>query len=488
MAFDIKTAKPVDSSPMSATDVAKSAVKNFPRSFSNVVGGLVEAISSPIQTGKAALDVLAGGLQNILPESIVKAIGEDPASRKVASQVADMYVRRYGGIEQAKQTIATDPAGFMADVASLLTVGSGAAPQLGKVASFVDPISLGVKGASAVGGRALPALSGMQTGVGSEPIKEAYRAGREGGEKSKMFRENITGRAPITDILDSAKQSLDAMNQAKQQQYRSGMVNIKNDKTVLSFDGIDSAISNAQKKTSYKGKVVNERAAQELDNVRQIIDDWKAQNPAEFHTPEGLDALKQRIGDVLEGIPYEQKQARAAVGDIYSSIRSEITRQAPAYSKVMKDYAEASDLIKEIERSLSLGKKSSADTALRKLQSIMRNNVNTNYGQRAELLKALESFGSEISPAIAGQTLGQYSPRGIQGATSVPAAFAAFSAGGLPLAIPSLLAASPRVAGEAAYASGLAARGASKARDIVPLAFDPRTYNLMYQAGQIKDK
>jgi hypothetical protein len=266
------------------------------------------------------------------------------------------------------------------------------------------------------------------------------------------------------------------------------MVNIKNDKTVLNFNGIDSAVQNAQNKTSYKGKIVNERAAQELQSVRDIIDDWKAQNPAEYHTPEGLDALKQKVGDVLENIPYEQKQARSAVGDVYKSIKSEITKQAPAYAKVMKEYSEASELIKEIERSLSLGQKSSAETAVRKLQSLMRKNVNTNFGQRVELGKALSGAGNDIFPALAGQSLSELTPTGIQRATSLPTALGAFSAGGAPLAAASLLSSSPRLMGEAAYGAGLLGRAGGAAAKVIPQAFDPRMYNLMYQAGRIKER
>jgi hypothetical protein len=486
MPFDLATAKPIgQKETLSAKDVVSQAISNFPSSFRNVATGAYEAITSPLQTGKTLLDIGAGGLQNILPESVVQAIGEDKASRDVANQVGQMYVKRYGGIEQAKRTIANDPAGFMSDVSAMLTTGGGVVPQLGKAASFVDPLSLAAKTVGTVGKATAPVL-GMTTGAGSEAIKQAYGAGKAGGTAAEQFRSNITGTAPMTDVLDMAKQNLSNMNQAKQAEYRSGMTNIKNDKTVLDFAGIDSALANAQNKTSYKGKVVNERAAKELGDVQSIVEDWKNQNPTEYHTPEGLDALKQRIGDVLEGIPYEQKQARSAVKGVYDSIKAEIVKQAPAYANVMKGYSEASDLIKEIEKSLSLGQKTTADTALRKLQSIMRSNVNTNFGQRLKLGEALSAGGQDILPALAGQSLSELTPKGIQRATSIPAAYGAFSAGGPLAAGASLLTSSPRLMGEAAYGAGLLGRGLGTAENAMPLAFDPRAYNLMYQAGRIK--
>lgn len=475
---------------MSAGNVARQAVSNFPASMSNMIGGVYQAVTSPIQTGKAVLDVAAGGLQNILPESLVNAIGRDQPSIDAANKVGQFYVQRYGSVENAKKTIANDPAGFMADISTILSGGSTVAPKLGVAASFVDPISLAgkvtaatAKGLTKLSGEAL----GLTTGAGSEALKQAYRAGKEGGDTSQQFRENITGRAPITDVLDTAKQNLSNINQAKQAEYRSGMVNIKNDKTVLDFVGIDKAINDATNKTTYKGKVVNERAASELNDINKIVNDWKAQNPAEYHTPEGLDALKKRVGDVLEGIPYEQKTARNAVGQVYNSIKSEITKQAPTYANVMKQYSESSDLIKEIERSLSLGNKAAADTGIRKLQSLMRNNVNTNYGQRTNLAQQLvQQGGQDIFPALAGQALSEVTPRGLQRATAIPQSLGAFSLGGIPAAAGSLLASSPRVVGESAYGLGLLGRGLDTASKAAPLAFDPRTYNLLYQSGQIK--
>jgi hypothetical protein len=475
---------------MSAGDVARQAVSNFPASMSNMLGGVYQAVTSPIQTGKAVLDVAAGGLQNILPESLVNAVGRDQASIDAANKVGQFYVQRYGSVENAKKTIANDPAGFMADISTILTGGSTVAPKLGVAASFVDPLSLAgkvtaatAKGLTKLSGEAL----GLTTGAGSEALKQAYKAGKEGGDTSQQFRENITGRAPITDVLDTAKQNLSNINQAKQAEYRSGMVNIKNDKTVLDFAGIDKAINDATNKTTYKGKVVNERAASELNDVNKIVNDWKAQNPAEYHTPEGLDALKKRVGDVLEGIPYEQKTARNAVGQVYNSIKSEITKQAPTYANVMKQYSESSDLIKEIERSLSLGNKAAADTGIRKLQSLMRNNVNTNYGQRTNLAQQLvQQGGQDIFPALAGQALSEVTPRGLQRATAIPQSLGAFSLGGIPAAAGSLLASSPRVVGESAYGLGLLGRGLGATSKAAPLAFDPRTYNLLYQSGQIK--
>jgi len=67
----------------------------------------------------------------------------------------------------------------------------------------------------------------------------------------------------------------------------------------------------------------------------------------------------------------------------------------------MREYSVASEQIREIERALSLGKGASVDTAMRKLQSLMRNNVQTNYGSRTKLAQQLETAGGqEFMPEI----------------------------------------------------------------------------------------
>lgn len=483
-------------SSMGAGEVATRAVKNLPSSFGGLVSGLAEAVTSPVQTAKSVLDLGAGILQNVLPESVVQTFGEDKASRDVANRVGQFYVDRYGSVEGAKRAIAQDPAGVLADVSTVLTGGSMAAPRavaqpLARAASTIDPLAAAARATTAtisnVGKGILAPVVGMQTGAGREAIAQAFEAGRRGGETAEQFRANITGRADPTAVLDIAKQNLEELNLLKQAEYRSGMVDIKKDKSILDFGDIDKGLNTALAKTQYQGKVVNVKAAEKLDEVSQIVDEWRAANPTQFRTPEGLDALKKRVGDVLESIPFEQKTARAAVGEVYNAIKSSIQKQAPTYATTMRAYAEASDQIREVERALSLGKGASVDTAMRKLQSLMRDNVNTNYGQRVKLAKQLEKVGGQqFMPGLAGQSLSSLTPRGLQQITGggLGALFAL--TGNIPEALTVAATSSPRVMGELTYGAG---RGLGVAQNIArqaPAIVNPQLYNLLYQSGQIQ--
>ena len=320
------------------------------------------------------------------------------------------------------------------------------------------------------GGKGLASLLrkevGMATGAGEEALSQAYKAGKTGNQ---AFVENMRGLAPMEDVLNQAKGALSNMKQDISKEYKLGMMDVGTDKSVLSFQGINKAIGEAKNIASYKGQNINPKAGQALQEIRSTVDEWKNLPAKEFHTPEGMDALKQKVGAILETIPFESGKARTIAQNIYHSIKNEIADQAPKYNEVMKGYSEGQDLVKEISRSLSLGDKASVATGLNKLQSLMRNNVNTNYGYRQELAnKLMQSGGGDLMPAIAGQALSAKTPRGLVGqGLDVSALLGTALTGGahIPATLATMATTSPRLMGEAAYKAGQIAAKAPKMTD-----------------------
>lgn len=455
-------------------DVPGEAFTNIPSSAKTLATGLYQAVTSPVQTVSGLMDVAAGSLQNALPKPVVNFVNQfetNPQASQRAVQMANaaggMLKERYGSEEGLKNTLATDPVGAAGDLSLLLTGGGGlaartplltrAAPVLKKAASMTDPINLAGKAIGKTydltGGLVKSGL-GMKTGVGTEAIEQAVQSGRQG---NTTFLENMRGDVPMTNVLDDAQANLAQMNLNKQKDYRSGMVDIKNDKSVLDFSNVVDTLKNVENSIDFKqsGIPKDAKAVEVLKNIRAKVDKWKNLDPAEYHTPEGLDYLKQSLWEDFGKLGKDEKLAYSAGKQIYDSVKNEIGKQAPTYAKVMKEYSDASDLTKEIERALSLGQNASADTAMRKLQSLMRNNVNTNYGQRLNLAQQLESAGGrDLMPALAGQALSSKLPRGLQSATNIPSALLAYGAGGPALATLDLLASSPKLAGEASYKYG----------------------------------
>ena len=105
-----------------------------------------------------------------------------------------------------------------------------------------------------------PAILGLTTGTGAEPIKQAFKSGQEGGASSQMFLENLRKKVDPTEILDKVSANLNQMGKDLSSSYRSGMVNIKNDKSVLDFTGINQAVKNVEDMFMFKGKAKNEKA------------------------------------------------------------------------------------------------------------------------------------------------------------------------------------------------------------------------------------
>lgn len=300
-------------------------------------------------------------------------------------------------------------------------------------------------------------MVGGTTGAGDKALQTAYEAGKAGGAQGQAFRDNMRGKVDLTDVLDDAKANLRTMQDKASAAYRQNMAQVSGDKTVLDLAPIDNAIQDSINKFTFKGQAKNPEALAALQKVQAQVNAWKKLNPAEYHTPEGLDALKQQIGATLESIPMESRDVRKAVSGVYNSVKNSIQGQAPVYAKTMKDYSEAAELISEIEKSLIGGKRASADTSMRKLQSVMRNNVNTNYGARTAAAEALEQQGGrQIMPQLAGQALNDWMPRGIQRATGPGLSLGAGALGGIPAAAGAAAMSSPRLMGEAAYLAGRA--------------------------------
>ena len=134
-----------------AMEVPGAAIANLPASAKRFAGGLYEAVTSPVQTLKAAADVAAGALQNVLPEKAVNFInqfdGNPEASKRavdMANAVGGLYKERYGSYEGIKRTLAEDPVGAAGRVAP--TVSSA----LKTAAVATNPLSVVTKPAQAV--------------------------------------------------------------------------------------------------------------------------------------------------------------------------------------------------------------------------------------------------------------------------------------------------------------------------------------------------
>jgi hypothetical protein len=478
------------------SDVPGEALRNLPASAGNFVNALVQPILHPIDTGKALVALGdAVGSKISRPGNLLRVGDPEPTPEQLqaraqreapADAVGQFFSDRYGSIEGLKNTLATDPVGAASDAATVLSLGSmlpiKGAQTLRTAGAAIDPLTQAGRAVKWVGKRGIePVVSntlGLTTGAGAESIRAAGRAGAKGGDAADAFTANMLGNVPVEEIVDTAKSALEKIRQERAAAYKAGKVNLSKDKAVIPFDDIDAAIGKASEVGSFQGVNINRPAGKTMDEISSIVGEWKALDPAVYHTPEGLDALKRSIGAVRDSTDFGTP-ARVAADRVYNAVKAEIEAQAPAYAKMMEDYARSSEKIKEVTKTFSLGEKATGDTAARKLQAATRDNANTSWRNRGELLNELATYEPGLPYAIAGQSFNALAPRGLVGRGGVMATGAGAISN--PLNLLALPAFSPRIVGGTVYLGG---KAAGKIDDVAEaLGIDAATIRAAAQAS-----
>ena len=307
---------------------------------------------------------------------------------------------------------------------------------------------------------------GMTTGAGEEAIGQAFQAGKTGNQ---TFLQNLKGEVPTAEVLDQAKEALSNIRATRMAGYKEGIKTTMPSQELvagkplpipmkrLNFEPITSKLDETiqslkvETPTTSKFKIGKEELSK-VKELESIVGEWK-KDPT-LHTAEGLDALKQRLDALYPESPM-QRQAQRAITSVRNTVKDTIVSQDNNYAKTMKAYEESLHMEREIERALSLGDRASADTAIRKLQSLTRNNANTNFAYRKELANALKTQGGEdLMPALSGQALSSWTPRGLAGQGTALGIGATGALTVNPGAAALLPLTSPRTVGLGAYGMG----------------------------------
>lgn len=459
------------------------AGRNLPASSARLIGDLFEAVTNPVDTTVTLSQVIGGGLRKGL-----RNLGVDVESREDSEQmfdaVADQLAEKYTTWDGFKRALAEDPASILADASLVLTGGAVTAAKtaatgsklakgaqvVAEVAPKLDPVvavaPLVGKGASKVAGAAAPAILSFTSGVGRKSIEKAYESGAEGGAALKQFRDNMKGEDPIL-ILDDALANLETLRQKKNADYQAGMKELSESGVEVMYNKIDYAINQIAKGS-------NKLSDGTMDTINSLVQKVKQAKEMGYSTVAQMDQLKQAIAEIGEAASTAGGKTHAET--VRKAVVKAIEDVAPDYIRVMEQYGKAAESMKELKKTLGVqGSKTNPDTALRKLLSIMRDNVQTNYGRRVTLAEELESIGgNKFINKIAGQDMASVTPKGmlgrIVGAGGVGYGAVTGSLSGLltPGAAIAATMASPRLIGEAAQLTGQASRVARKAAQTVP--------------------
>lgn len=529
-------------------DVAGDFVKNLPSNLWNgVIAPTYDAIKNrPGETAKDAVRTLAG-----LPEALLGNPYMQPARAEAlaannpgamathadAKAAGSAYVQNlsdkyFSGLPKLQDTLAYHPAETLMDLSTFTPLAGEALP--GKLGSVVRATGKAVDPATIAGnvGVRLPAKAidiagantlGFNTGIGARSLRDIGSAGRELGsglelsdgflpkmgpvaDNATAIVDNMNHGAPIENVVSSAKSALGSARKARSDAYKAGMKEVGQVEEPISLDPIEDAVKSANNVQDFKGVQLDPSTAETKAKIADTVAAWKALDPEHpifkgatealtpenYHTPVGIDALKQLVGDIRDTTEHGSP-SRIAADRVYNAIGTEIRKAAPEYADVMAKYGSASGKLNEASRVFSLGERATGETAARKLLSSTRDSVATNFGGRAKILDQLAEHDSTLPYAIAGQAAQAVVPRGLVArgglmahmATGGAAALLAHPLTSIP-AIAGMATFSPRIVGNAVYYGG---RAIGTVEDVAKaMRLTPDTIRAMerggYQAGQ----
>jgi hypothetical protein len=445
-------------------------VYNLPSSTAKLVSDIIEPILSPIETLKSFKDIGEGLLSKL-------GIVDSKDKEELVDAMGDYMSGRYGSTDAFMNSLRTDPAGVTSDIAGIVTGGASiAAKAPGKVgqiakqveeaSSYIDPVNVvgraGEKALDATGIVAKNAL-GVSTGVGPDNIQGVFDAAREGGDASATSAQFLRGGGNAFDIVEDFDDGVELFKKQAQSEYLHGKLGLGLDELKADYTQIYKFIEDDLKKQVFPHgkdgqtawKTPNNDFTQNWKDLRRLVGQFR-RNPVNQNVA-SMDELKKSIDIMVSQLP---ENVPANVATIYyklrRKVRDEIERLAPEYGEVMKPYEEAQELLNEFRTEFRAGRDQSSNQVLRKLQQSLRNNVNTNFGEKLNLLKQIDDMdeATNIVASISGRAMSDFMPAGIARYAG-PTAGATFGlTGNIPEMAAVLTGSSPRVVGEATRGAG----------------------------------
>ncbi len=477
--------------PQQVGESVKKTIGNIPRSAGEMVSGLYQAVRHPVDTATALGKTAMGGVS--------KLYGGGSENEQYWDAMTGFFKERYGGLDNLKNTIETDPVGFAADISTFLG-GAGLATKVGtagkmgqgliKAGRAIDPLTLGMRGIQGTAntiGKAAGQVAGLTTGKG-------YYLGKKALESSgtENYTNALRGKTELLDILDEMKTSFGELKKQKWADQQGRLEQLSKNKTPIDMGKIENEIDNLLS-TKYKLTKNPDGSYDWLHSlfvedqhmpVQKIIDtirDWSA-SPG-HNTPMGLHDLKLKISDYYK----PQTHQGGLVNDIENSIKQTISKEVPEYKNMLKASHEDVQLLEAIQDATKLDKKS-IDTLIGRLNTMMKGG--NDY--RLKMLDILSKHGdTDLLAQLAGAAFNPWVPSGGFGrvvtGTGVLGSLTSGAVGSgalLGAFLPLIAMGSPRLVGEFINILGYGKKGMKAVQKATP----PLTGNILYQAGRAKQQ
>jgi hypothetical protein len=374
---------------------------NAPSSlYKNTIGGLYEAVSSPLQTGQALADVIAGGAYNVLPKPFQRGLAALEASpynplgnpaalqraQNVAGAVGKDYATTYGTGEGFQRTMEEDPFRVVGDVSTLLA-GAGAvgkAANLGRTANKVanalstasnvtNPINMLLKPAASVvrGVSTSPQIQSLMkegiTPTVGQILGGGYKRAEEGltsipvlGDFIKNAQnrtmQNVNTAAfnralnPIGESLPKGVVGREAVEFASDK-LNDAYNNLLPKITVLQDTPFQTEISNLKKMVN--GGAI-EKSNKDFFNKwlnDNVLGKFQGQNAITGETLKGIQSdLRTKINDMAASTNNDERVIANALKETQKQLRELVVRSNPQYAKELKAIDTGYANFKRVER------------------------------------------------------------------------------------------------------------------------------------------
>lgn len=384
-----------------------------------------------------------------------------PKASGLAADALKLGGKALGGAVDFGGKAAIQTGGNPQETANAALLGGAfpvAGAALGKVAS--------------VAGKGALELLGKTTGAGEASLREAFNnpnvikfarsAGSQGGIEALQEQ-----------ALQEAKSGLGKIKEARGSAYTKALEGVKAIKSEI--DPIVQGTRDKAKEllTEAGVKIKSGKLLNNLDFGTSVIEKGqgsvtKAVNDVmkwTENTPAGLDKLKKKLASHLNEVR-DAPGAYQIVKGLRDSVREGLENGVKGYKEMTSGYHSASNLIEDLQKTMSLGDKASKETALKKILNAMRQD----NGLRQDMLRTLGTAGGkDVIGKVAGAQVAPLAARGMAGVIEGPGAGFGIGASLLnPAHIPALLAylatSSPRLMAEA-----ISLLGASKGRILTPV-------------------
>jgi hypothetical protein len=404
--------------------------------------------------------------------------------------VGEYLSDQYGSIDAIQASFRENPVGVASDVLGMISLvspaaGFGAARLTGKAATMagkvadisrtvgkLDPafqaVNLPVQGVRLPFSNlqtpnirsALPAITGVTTGVGTGTAARALETGLEGGARGTAFRTGIRGSSDVTDLVNRLRSELDRIGSRRRAKYKQQKSQLAN--SVVDPSEIRNVIDNLRaERLAGGGPDAGDKILARLKQIEDLLDDRVARGD---NTVVGMDTLKQNIRDLSSRNMGEIDPASAITMRIADSIGEEIGKVDARYIEMMKDYELAKALETELRTAFASRNNNVAQQAMKRLMQATRENVNSDMGGLADMLEGIDPL---LLDEVSGRAMNPLAPVGIQRtvAGGLFGGALGYDPGRLPRMLPSMAMTSPRLVGETLHGIG---RTTSAVAPVVP--------------------